>query len=115
LREKIQYDLAGMKGVVASKEFAGAVAEVAVIEELRSLGAGSLILNDLKIESGRYIRFEGKPLMSAQIDTLAITTAGLFVIEVKNWSRQFARSGEAFNPTGTATSGTSRSTGARQS
>jgi hypothetical protein len=53
--------------------------------------------------------------MSAQIDTLAITTAGLFVIEVKNWSRQFARSGEAFNPTGTATSGTSRSTGARQS
>jgi hypothetical protein len=98
LQEKIQYDLAGLKGVVASKEFAGAVAEVAVIEELSSLGAGSLILNDLKIESGRYIRFEGKPLMSAQIDTLAITTAGLFVIEVKNWSRQFARSGEGFNP-----------------
>jgi hypothetical protein len=36
--------------------------------------------------------------MSAQIDTLAITTAGVFVIEVKNWSRKFAHSGEGFSP-----------------
>jgi len=74
------------------------VAEVAVIEELKPLGAGSLVFNDVKMESGRYIHFDGKPLMSAQLDTLAITSAGVFVIEVKNWSREFAHSGEGFNP-----------------
>jgi hypothetical protein len=98
LQEKIQNDLAGMKAVVTSKEFAGAVAEVAIIEELSSLGTKNLILNDLKIESGRYIHFQSKPLMSAQIDTLVITSAGVFVIEVKNWSPEFAHSGEGFSP-----------------
>ena len=98
LQGKIHQDLARMREVVKSKEFAGAAAEVAVIEELRLLAAGSLVFNDVKMESGRYIRYDGKPLMSAQIDTLAITTASVFVIEVKNWSRQFAHSGEGFNP-----------------
>jgi hypothetical protein len=87
-----------MKEVIASKDFAGAVAEVAVIEELNSLSAGSLVFNDVRMESGRYIHFGGKPLMSAQIDTLAITSVGVFVVEVKNWSREFALSGEGFSP-----------------
>jgi len=95
---RIHRDLAAMREVIVSKDFAGAAAEVAVIEELSSLPAGSLVFNDVRLESGRYIHFEGKPLMSAQIDTLAITPAGVFVIEVKNWSSEFARSGEGFNP-----------------
>ena len=33
-----------------------------------------------------------------QIDTLAITPTGVFVVEVKNWSREFARSGGGFSP-----------------
>jgi hypothetical protein len=98
LQERIQQDLARMKEVVTSKEFAGAAAEVAVIEVLSSLAGGSMIFNDVKLEAGRYIHFGGKPLMSAQIDTLAITTAGVFVVEVKNWSREFAHSGEGFSP-----------------
>lgn len=71
---------------------------MAVIDELSSLPAGSLILNDVHLESGRYIHFEGKPLMSAQIDTLVVTPTGVFVIEVKNWSREFAQSGGGFSP-----------------
>ena len=98
LEGRMQQDLAAMKEVLASKEFAGAVAEVAVIEELSLLAAGSLVFNDVRLESGRYIHFEGKPLMSAQIDSLAITPTGVFVVEVKNWSREFARSGEGFSP-----------------
>jgi hypothetical protein len=98
LQGRIQRDLATMKEVIASKDFAGAAAEVAVIEELSSLPAGSLVFNDVRLGSGRYIHFEGKPLMSAQIDTLAITPTGVFVIEVKNWSREFAQSGEGFSP-----------------
>jgi hypothetical protein len=87
-----------MEKITKSREFAGAVAEMAVIEELRTLRAGSLVFNDVKAEADRYIPFGGKPLMSAQIDTLVITTAGVFVIEVKNWSREFADSGEGFSP-----------------
>ncbi len=87
-----------MKEIVTSKEFAGAAAEVAVIEELSALPADCLVFNDVKLESGRYIHFEGKPLMSAQIDTLVLTPNGVFVIEVKNWSREFAKSGEGFSP-----------------
>jgi hypothetical protein len=98
LREKIQQELAEMKAIVASKEFAGAAAEVAVIAELAYLKDGSLVLNDVRVEAERYIHYEGKPLQSAQIDTLVITTARVFVIEVKNWSPEFAGSGEGFNP-----------------
>lgn len=98
LQKRLQKDIEAMKEVVASSEFAGATAEVAVIDELSSLPTGSLVFNDVHLESGRYIHFEGKPLMSAQIDTLVLTPNGVFVIEVKNWSREFAKSGEAFSP-----------------
>ena len=50
------------------------------------------------MKSSRYVHFEGKPLLGAQIDTAVITTAGVFVVEVKNWSREFAESGQGFNP-----------------
>ena len=98
LREKIQQELAEMKAIVASKEFAGAAAEVAVIAELAHLKDSSLVFNDVRVEADRYIHNKGRPIMSAQIDTLVITTAAVFVIEVKNWSREFAGSGKGFNP-----------------
>lgn len=98
LHEQISRELETMKGIIASKEFAGAVAEVAVINELRSLPVGCSVFNDVRLEADRYIHFEGNPLMSAQIDTLVITPAGVFVVEVKNWSREFAQSGEGFSP-----------------
>jgi len=98
IQMRLQQELASMKEIGASREFAGAAAEMAVIDELSSLSAGSMIFNDVKMESERYIHFEGKPLMSAQIDTLVLTQNGVFVIEVKNWSREFALSGEGFSP-----------------
>jgi len=98
IQERLKQDLTAMREVATSREFAGAAAEVAVIEELSALPAGCLVFNDVKMEAGRYIHFEGKPLMSAQIDTLVLTPTGVFVVEVKNWSREFAHSGEGFSP-----------------
>jgi len=98
LRERLEQELVAMRAIPSSREFAGAVAEMEVIDELRSLQAGSLVINDLKMESGRYIHFGGKALLSAQIDTLVITGNGVFVIEVKNWSRDFAEHGDGFDP-----------------
>lgn len=90
--------LGELRAILQSKEFSGAVAEMAVIGELQRLPPGCFVVNDLRLKSPRYIQFEGKPLMSAQIDTVAITPAGVFVVEVKNWSGEFAESGRGFNP-----------------
>jgi len=61
-------------------ELAGAAAEVALIDELSCLPAGFLIFNDVHLESGRYIHFEGKPLMNVQIDTpLPVETSFLSI------------------------------------
>jgi hypothetical protein len=36
--------------------------------------------------------------MSAQIDHVVLTPAGVFVIETKRWSRRFVESGDFYNP-----------------
>jgi hypothetical protein len=87
-----------MKAILESNELAGAAAETEVIEALCGLGADGWVFNDVKLEARRFIRFQGKPLMTAQLDTLVITPAAVFVLEVKNWSRKFAHSGEGFDP-----------------
>ncbi|HUS13127.1 MAG TPA: NERD domain-containing protein [Pyrinomonadaceae bacterium] len=96
--KQLEDDLAMMKAILDSNELAGAAAEMEVIEELSRMDGEVLIFNDVKLEAPEFIRFEGKPLMSAQIDTLVITPAAVFVLEVKNWSRRFAKSGEGFDP-----------------
>lgn len=98
LKDAIHQTLARAKEVIASKEFAGAVAETELIDELNKLGPYCLVLNDLKLTAHRFIQYEGEPLRTAQIDTLVLTPAGAFVIEVKNWSAQFARSGAGLDP-----------------
>jgi hypothetical protein len=95
---QIQEELRRLNEITSSKEFAGAVAEMTVIEELSRLPTNCHVINDLKLHAPRYIHNQGKPIQSAQIDTLVITTAGVFVVEVKNWSRGFTESGEGFSP-----------------
>jgi hypothetical protein len=97
-REMLAAEMGRLREILQSNEYAGAVAEMAVIEELKRLPPGCVVLNDLHLKSPRYIHFEGKPLMSAQIDTLVVTPGGVFVVEVKNWSREFAETGRGFNP-----------------
>jgi hypothetical protein len=94
----LTHELNDLRAILQSNDYSGSVAEVAVIEQLKSLPPSCVVINDLRLESSRYIHFEGKPLMSAQIDTLVITSAGVFVVEVKNWSKEFAESGQGFNP-----------------
>ena len=51
IRRSFQNEIAQVKGVMASKEFAGAVAELAVIEELEQLPNDCVVINDLRIEA----------------------------------------------------------------
>jgi len=42
--------------------------------------------------------FNGTALISAQIDHVVLTPAGVFVIETKRWSQHFVESGDFHNP-----------------
>lgn len=77
---------------------AGAEAELQVIERLKSLRYDHVVFNDVHLQADRFIRFEGHPLQSAQLDHVVLSPAGIFVIETKRWSRDFAASGGFHDP-----------------
>ena len=84
--------------ILKSAELAGAEAELAVIDRLRTLPSSVVAFNDVRLKASRYIRFNGIALISAQIDHVVLTPAGVFVIETKRWSQRFVDSGDFHNP-----------------
>jgi Nuclease-related domain len=87
-----------IRSLLHSAELAGAEAELAVIERLRMLPSPAVVFNDVRLEATRRIRFNGIGLISAQIDHVVLTPAGVFVIETKRWSHRFVESGDFHNP-----------------
>lgn len=81
-----------------SPELAGAQAELNVVAQLEHLSDEHTVFNDIYLHATRYIRFNGTPLQSAQIDHLVLSPSGIFVIETKRWSRNFVESREYHNP-----------------
>lgn len=78
---------------------AGAKGENKVIEYLSSLGDNYHILCGMRIELPYWITYNGqKNLRSAQMDFVIVSTKGVFVIEVKNWSNNFAKNHNGFSP-----------------
>jgi hypothetical protein len=71
---------------------------VKVIDRLRTLPSSAVVFNDVRLKATRYIRFNGIALISAQIDHVVLTPAGVFVIETKRWSHRFVESGDFYNP-----------------
>lgn len=87
-----------LKTILSSPEYAGAVAEIDLIKKLASLPDNFYVINNVKLSLDKAIRFDDAWLKTAQIDHLVITPAGMFVIEVKNWSSEFIENGDFFNP-----------------
>jgi hypothetical protein len=96
--QNIRFDITHIEQVLASHEFAGAIAELELIELLRKLPENFYIINDVRIRLDSGIQFDGEWLESAQIDHLVISPAGLFVIEAKSWSKEFVGNGNYFDP-----------------
>lgn len=90
--------IARVRSLLNSAELAGAEAELAVIDRLRMLPSPTVVFNDVQLEATRHIHFDGAALMSAQIDHVVLTPAGVFVIETKCWSDRFVQSGDFYNP-----------------
>lgn len=87
-----------LESVLRSSELAGAIAELELIESLRTLPDSFFVINDVEIEINRAIHFDGEWLRSAQIDHVVVAPSGIFVIEVKNWSAKFVQEGGYFDP-----------------
>jgi hypothetical protein len=96
--QNIRGDIFDIEQALASPEFAGALAELELIEILRKLPDNYYIINDVRLHLDSGIQFDGEWLESAQIDHLVISPAGLFVIEAKSWSKEFVGNGNYFDP-----------------
>ncbi len=75
-----------------SNTYKGALGELKVIQNLHELSDEYYLFNDLHLKLKDYIKFSGSPLKSAQIDHLVVGPTGVFVIETKNWSKQYVQS-----------------------
>lgn len=84
--------------VLNSPELAGAQAELDVLACLQELPDSYHVYCDLRLRAHRSIRFAGEYLQSAQIDYFVVGPSGVFVLEVKRWSRQFIAQKQYFDP-----------------
>jgi len=87
-----------LEKVLKSPELAGGIAELELIENLKSLPDNYYVINDVNLKTRRYIYFDGDWRKSAQIDHVVVTPAHIFVIEVKNWSKKFTQANNYFDP-----------------
>jgi hypothetical protein len=78
----------------------GTRGENKVIEKLLTLDDNYHILCGVRIALPHYVTYNGKKnLKSAQMDLVVVCPKGVFMIEVKNWSNQFANNNnKSFSP-----------------
>jgi hypothetical protein len=93
-----QARLARLHAVLRSPELAGAEAEREMCALLAGLPETYVVLHDLNLRLDRAIHFSGKWLKSAQCDHVVVGPTGIFVIESKRWSREFAASNNRLDP-----------------
>lgn len=78
----------------------GTRGENKVIDELSKLDDSFHILCGVDISLNHWVTYNGKKnLKSAQMDLVVVCPKGVFMIEVKNWSNQFANNNDkSFSP-----------------
>jgi hypothetical protein len=78
---------------------AGADGENRVIKKLSNLSDSYHILCGVRIELPYWVTYHGKKnLRSAQMDVVVVSTKGVFLIEVKNWSDDYVKNYWKLNP-----------------
>jgi hypothetical protein len=90
--------VARVDGLRGSPELAGAVAELEVIGHLSVLPECYAVFSDVRLSAERVFRFDGKPLLSAQLDHVVLAPDRVWVVETKRWSQRFVDSGAYHDP-----------------
>ncbi len=75
--------------LIESPEYKGALGEIKMHKTLSYLPNTYYVFHDVKIKMDKWLRYDGKPLYSAQLDHLVVGPTGVYVIETKNWSKEF--------------------------
>jgi hypothetical protein len=97
-KHRLDTTISRLATILASTELAGACVELEIAEVLSRLPTECWVFHDVRLEADHFMRFEGVPLQSAQLDHVALTANGVFVIEAKNWSRGFVEAHNFFDP-----------------
>lgn len=85
--------------IIKDPFYAGAKGENKVIKQLTALSDDYHVFCGLKIYLPHKVRYNGfRNLRSAQMDFVIASKKGVFVIEVKNWSDDYVRNYEGFQP-----------------
>jgi hypothetical protein len=87
-----------LKSISGSQELAGAVVEFEMIDTLARLPDNFHVINDVRLQVDRGLRFEGEWLISGEISNLVVTPAGLFAIEVTSGAKQAEKKEAVFDP-----------------
>lgn len=101
IRDKVRetfHKLERLKIIKESPDYKGAIAELEMINFLKKLPNTYFVFSDVRLHSYAYHYHQGKPLKSAQIDHLVVCPKGIFIIEVKHWSKQFIQHEDYFSP-----------------
>jgi hypothetical protein len=88
-----------LEALATSAEYAGALAELQMTNLLvHGLPATYAVFNDVSIKMDKWVYSHGEHRRAAQIDHAVVGPGGVFVIEDKRWSAQFASSGKYYDP-----------------
>ncbi len=77
-----------INNITKMNEYAGAIGELRVIKQLETLSDDYYLFNDVVLDMNHWIKYDGKPLKSAQIDHIVVGPSGIYIIETKNWSNE---------------------------
>ncbi len=97
VREHVER-LDACRRLLASPAMVGARAEMRVADELRALPVGFHVLHHLRLRASHFLRHNGTPLMSAELDHVVVGPTGVWAIETKCWGRSFVAAGDFFDP-----------------
>jgi len=85
--------------IINLPDYSGAKGEDIVLNELKKLSDDFYVICDITLQSDKYITYKKvKNLRTAQVDFVVIGPTGIYVIEVKNWSKSFYYNYQGFSP-----------------
>jgi len=85
--------------IKVSPEYKGAKGEVRVLDKLFQLSNDFHVFCDVQISLPKFVHYRGqKNLGSAQMDFVVVSTRGIVMIEVKNWSTKYYKQNLGLSP-----------------
>ena len=85
--------------IKVSPEYKGAKGEVRVLDKLFQLSNDFHVFCDVQISLPKFVYYRGrKNLGSAQMDFVVVSTRGVVMIEVKNWSTKYYEQNRGLSP-----------------